>query len=70
MDIRKDKALNKAYLDAIIKTSTATLNDSLDQELTKDKLNYTLFQLKGNILELTQCVKELTDAVDKLEEAS
>ena len=70
MDIRKDKALNKAYLDAIIKTSTAALNDSLDQELTKDKLNYTLFQLKGNILELTQCVKELTDAVDKLEEAS
>ena len=70
MDIRKNKALNKAYLDAIIKTSTANLNDSLDQELTKDKLNYTLFQLKGNILELTQCVKELTDAVDKLEEAS
>ena len=70
MDIRKDKALNKAYLDAIIKTSTANLNDSLDQELTKDKLNYILFQLKGNISELTQCVKELTDAVDKLEEAS
>tara|TARA_R100001443_G_scaffold68277_1_gene77036 strand:+ start:1860 stop:2072 length:213 start_codon:yes stop_codon:yes gene_type:complete len=70
MDIRKDKALNKAYLDAIIKTSTNNLNDRMDQELTKDKLNYTLFQLKGNILELTQCVKELTDAVDKLEEAS
>ncbi len=70
MDIRKDKALNKAYLDAIIKTSTNNLNDRMDQELTKDKLNYTLFQLKGNISELTQCVKELTDAVDKLEEAS
>ena len=36
MDIRKDKALNKAYLDAIIKTSTNNLNDRMDQELTKD----------------------------------
>ena len=63
MDITTD-------LDAIIETSTNNLHNHVEQELTKDKLNYTLFQLKGNISELTQCVKELTDAVDKLEVAS
>jgi len=29
-----------------------------------------LFHLQTNISELTQCVKELTDALNKLEEAS
>tara|TARA_R110002126_G_scaffold228563_2_gene372932 strand:+ start:765 stop:956 length:192 start_codon:yes stop_codon:yes gene_type:complete len=63
MNIRKE-------IDAIIETSTDTLHNRVEQELTKDKLNYTLFNLQTNISELTQCVKELTDALDKLEEAS
>ena len=57
-------------MDAIILASTKELNDRVEKELTKDKLNYTLFQLEVNIGELTKCVKELTDAVNKLEEAS
>ena len=63
MNIRKE-------IDAIIETSTDNLHNRVEQELTKDKLNYTLFNLQTNISELTQCVKELTDALDKLEEAS
>ena len=63
MDITTD-------LDDIIKTSTNNLHDRVEQEITKDKLNYTLFHLQVNISELTQCVKELTDALNKLEEAS
>ena len=63
MDIRKE-------LDAIIETSTNNLHDRIERELTKDKLNYALFNIKTSISELTQCVKELTDAVDRLEEAS
>ena len=57
-------------LDAIIETSTNNLHDRIERELTKDKLNYALFNIKTSISELTQCVKELTDAVNKLEEAS
>ncbi len=63
MDIRKE-------LDAIIETSTSNLHDHVERELTKDKLNYTLFNLQTNISELAQCVKEITDALEKLEEAS
>ena len=63
MDIRKE-------LDAIIETSTNNLHDRVEQEITKDKLNYTLFHLQTNISELTQCIKEITDALEKLEEAS
>ena len=63
MDIRKE-------LDAIMEASTNNLHDHVERELTKDKLNYTLFNLQTNISELTQCVKELTDALNKLEEAS
>ena len=63
MDITTD-------LDDIIETSTNNLHDRVEQEITKDKLNYTLFHLQTNISELTQCVKELTDALNKLEEAS
>jgi len=63
MDIRKE-------LDAIIETSTNNLHDRVEQEITKDKLNYTLFHLQTNISELTQCIKEITDALEKLEKAS
>jgi len=63
MDIRKE-------LDAIIETSTNNLHNHVEQELTRDKLNYTLFNLQTTVSELTQCVKELTDALEKLEEAS
>tara|TARA_A100001515_G_scaffold98666_1_gene79567 strand:- start:648 stop:839 length:192 start_codon:yes stop_codon:yes gene_type:complete len=63
MDVKKE-------LDAIILASTQELNDRVEQELTKDKLNYTLFQLKVNINELTECVNKLTDAVEKMKEAS
>ena len=63
MDVKKE-------LDAIILASTQELNDRVEQELTKDKLNYTLFQLKANISELTECVNKLTDAVEKMKEAS
>ena len=57
-------------IDAIIETSTDNLNNRVERELTKDKLNYTLFNLQTNISELTRCVQELTNALDKLEEAS
>ena len=63
MDITTD-------LDAIIDTSTNNLHDRVQQEITKDKLNYTLFHLQTNISELAQCIKEITDALEKLEEAS
>ncbi len=63
MDITTD-------LDAIVEASTNNLHDHVERELTKDKLNYTLFHLQTNISELAQCVKELTDALNKLEEAS
>jgi|TARA_R110000796_G_scaffold185746_1_gene302609 hypothetical protein len=63
MNIRKE-------IDAIIETSTDNLNNRVERELTKDKLNYTLFNLQTNISELTRCVQELTNALDKLEEAS
>tara|TARA_R110002074_G_scaffold225913_2_gene397557 strand:+ start:634 stop:825 length:192 start_codon:yes stop_codon:yes gene_type:complete len=63
MNIRKE-------IDAIIETSTDNLNNRVERELTKDKLNYTLFNLQTNISELTRCIQELTNALDKLEEAS
>ena len=63
MNIRKE-------IDAIIETSTDNLNNRVERELTKDKLNYTLFNLQTNISELTRCVQELSNALDKLEEAS
>jgi len=48
----------------------AILNASNEREITKDRLNYTLFELKANISDLTEIVTKLTDAVDNMKEAS
>jgi len=48
----------------------AILNASNEREITKDRLNYTLFELKANISDLTEIVNKLTDAVDSIQEAS
>ena len=48
----------------------AILNASNEREITKDRLNYTLFELKANISDLTDIVNKLTDAVDSMKEAS
>ena len=48
----------------------AILNASNEKEITKDRLNYTLFELKANISGLTEIVNKLTDAVDSMKEAS
>ena len=48
----------------------AILNASNEKEITKDRLNYTLFELKANISDLTEIVNKLTDAVDSMKEAS
>lgn len=48
----------------------AILNASNEREITKDRLNYTLFELKANISELNDLVNKLTDAVDSMQEAS
>ena len=48
----------------------AILNASNEREITKDRLNYTLFELKANISDLTEIVNKLTDAVDSMKEAS
>ena len=48
----------------------ALLNASNEREITKDRLNYTLFELKANISDLTGIVTKLTDAVDSMKEAS
>ncbi len=48
----------------------AILNASNEKEITKDRLNYTLFELKANISDLTEIVRQLTDAVDSMKEAS
>ena len=48
----------------------AILNASNEKEITKDCLNYTLFELKANISDLTEIVRQLTDAVDSMKEAS
>ena len=48
----------------------AILNASNEREVTKDRLNYTLFELKANISDLTEIVNKLTDAVDSMKEAS
>jgi hypothetical protein len=48
----------------------AILNASNEREITKDRLNYTLFELKANISDLTEIVTKLTDAVDSMKEAS
>ena len=48
----------------------AILNASNEKEITKDRLNYTLFELKANISDLTDIVRQLTDAVDSMKEAS
>ena len=48
----------------------AILNASNEKEITKDRLNYTLFELKANISDLTEIVRQLTDAVNNLKEAS
>jgi len=48
----------------------AILNASNEREITKDRLNYTLFELKANISDLTEIVRQLTDAVDSMKEAS
>ena len=48
----------------------AILDASNEREVTKDRLNYTLFELKANISDLTEIVNKLTDAVDSMKEAS
>ena len=48
----------------------AILNASNEKEITKDRLNYTLFELKANISDLAEIVNKLTDAVDSMKEAS
>ncbi len=48
----------------------AILNASNEREITKDRLNYTWFELKANISDLTEIVNKLTDAVDSMKEAS
>lgn len=48
----------------------AILNASNEKEITKDRLNYTLFELKANISDLTEIVNKLTDTVDNMKEAS
>ena len=53
----------KEQIDAILNASNA-------REITKDRLNYTLFELKANISDLTEIVTKLTDAVDSMKEAS
>ena len=55
--------ITKEQIDAI-------LNASNEREITKDRLNYTLFELKANISDLTEIVRQLTDAVDSIKEAS
>jgi len=48
----------------------AILNASNEREITKDRLNYTLFELKANISDLNDLVNKLTDAVNRMKEAS
>jgi hypothetical protein len=48
----------------------AILNASNEREITKDRLNYTLFELKANISDLTEIVNKLTDTVNNMKEAS
>ena len=48
----------------------AILNASNEREITKDRVNYTLFEVKANISDLTEIVNKLTDAVNKMKEAS
>jgi len=48
----------------------AILNVSNEREITKDRLNYTLFELKANISDLNDLVNKLTDAVNRMKEAS
>ena len=48
----------------------AILNASNKREITKDRLNYTLFELKANISDLNDLVNKLTDAVNRMKEAS
>ena len=48
----------------------AILNASNEREITKDRLNYTLFELKANISDLTDLVNKLTMAVEDIKEAS
>ncbi len=55
--------ITKEQIDAIVSASN-------DKEILKDRLNYTLFELKANISDLTDIVRQLTDAVDSIKEAS
>ena len=55
--------ITKEQIDAIVSASN-------DKEILKDRLNYTLFELKANISDLTDIVSQLTDAVNNLKEAS
>jgi|TARA_R100000995_G_scaffold76344_1_gene45926 hypothetical protein len=48
----------------------AILNASTDKQILEDRINYTLFELKAAISDLTECVNRLTDAVDTMKEAS
>ena len=53
----------KEQIDEILKSSN-------ERELVKDRLNYTLFELKANISDLNDLVDKLTDAVNRMKEAS
>jgi len=53
----------KEQIDEILKSSN-------EREIVKDRLNYTLFELKANISDLNDLVDKLTDAVNRMKEAS
>lgn len=48
----------------------AILNASHEREITKDRLNYTLAQLKANISDLEECINKLTTTIEDMKEAS
>lgn len=53
----------KEQIDEILKSSN-------EREITKDRLNYTLFELKANISDLTDLANKLIMAVEDMKEAS
>ena len=53
----------KEQIDEILKSSN-------EREIVKDRLNYTLFELKANVSDLTDLVNKLTIAVEDMKEAS
>ena len=48
----------------------AILNASTQEMISKDKLNYILFELKANISDLTEAVNKLTVISESMKEAS